>query len=212
MYRNKRLIIKGTWFRLIKKEELNKLIRIKVDIPNTLDHLWKIDVKKSNALPPEIVRKELLQVINRIEKVGRRVYRQRGARLASRKMNPAWNRNAEGGAIVYSVNREHAYIKNFIVKMSKENKEIFQNILSMLESSFPVELFYSDIADKPENLECPAFDEKKLEMMMDVFISTWKDNGISEEEITEKILLTDPFATCAETVKKILSKKGLCDE
>ena len=24
-------------------------MRVKIDIPNTLDHLWKIDVKKSNA-------------------------------------------------------------------------------------------------------------------------------------------------------------------
>ena len=56
VYRNRRLIIKGTWFRLIKKEELTKLIRVQVDIPNSLDHLWKIDVKKSHASPPEAIR------------------------------------------------------------------------------------------------------------------------------------------------------------
>ncbi|MEA2095703.1 MAG: ATP-binding protein, partial [Candidatus Cloacimonadota bacterium] len=52
VYRNRRLIIKGTWFRLIKKEELTKLLRVQIDIPNSLDHLWKIDVKKSHASPP----------------------------------------------------------------------------------------------------------------------------------------------------------------
>ena len=39
VYRNKRLITYGTWFRLLRQEELTKLARVQVDIPNTLDHL-----------------------------------------------------------------------------------------------------------------------------------------------------------------------------
>ena len=49
IYRNKRLIIWGTWFRLERKDELNKLARVQVDIPNTLDYMWSIDIKKSTA-------------------------------------------------------------------------------------------------------------------------------------------------------------------
>lgn len=48
VYRNKRLIIPGTWFRLTNKKELTKLARVRVDIPNTLDSVWDIDVKKSS--------------------------------------------------------------------------------------------------------------------------------------------------------------------
>jgi hypothetical protein len=50
IYRNQRLIIKATWFRLIPKDELNKLIRVRVDIPNTLDDVWRIKEIPSN--PP----------------------------------------------------------------------------------------------------------------------------------------------------------------
>lgn len=57
VYRNRRLIIWGTWFRLASKDELSKLARVRVDIPNSLDHLWTLDIKKSAAHPPEIVRK-----------------------------------------------------------------------------------------------------------------------------------------------------------
>ena len=49
IYRNKRLIIWGTWFRLTRKEELGKLARVMVDIPNSLDYMWGIDIKKSTA-------------------------------------------------------------------------------------------------------------------------------------------------------------------
>jgi DNA mismatch repair enzyme (predicted ATPase) len=57
VYRNKRLIIWGTWFRLERKDELNKLARVMVDIPNSLDSLWAIDIKKSSAMLPDIIRK-----------------------------------------------------------------------------------------------------------------------------------------------------------
>ena len=53
IYRNKRLIVNGTWFRLSPRNmssELFKYGRIKVDIPNTLDHYWKIDIKSKMLL------------------------------------------------------------------------------------------------------------------------------------------------------------------
>jgi len=49
LYRNRRLIVHGTWFGLVGKAELIKLSRVLIDIPNTLDSEWKIDVKKASA-------------------------------------------------------------------------------------------------------------------------------------------------------------------
>ena len=59
VYRNNRLIIWGTWFRLDTKNELNKLARIRVDIPNSLDHIWDIDIKKSTASLPNSIKQNL---------------------------------------------------------------------------------------------------------------------------------------------------------
>ena len=53
---------------------MTKLIRVRIDIPNTIDHLWKIDVKKSNAMPPQFVRDKLSNIISKIEVAGIRVY------------------------------------------------------------------------------------------------------------------------------------------
>lgn len=63
IYRCKRLILWGTWFRLLGKDELNKLARVKVDIPNSLDEIWSIDVKKSTANLPDKIRKNLYSSI-----------------------------------------------------------------------------------------------------------------------------------------------------
>ena len=47
VYRNKRLLIWGTWFRMMRQGDLSKLARVMVDIPNDLDDLWTLDIKKS---------------------------------------------------------------------------------------------------------------------------------------------------------------------
>lgn len=46
VYRNKRLLIWGTWFRMMRQGDLSKLARVMVDIPNDLDDLWTLDIKK----------------------------------------------------------------------------------------------------------------------------------------------------------------------
>ena len=74
VYRNKRLIIWGTWFRLIKNYELNKLARIRVDIPNSLDSIWEIDIKKSTASLPDIIKQNLVAIVEKTVGKSEKVY------------------------------------------------------------------------------------------------------------------------------------------
>ena len=63
IYRNKRLIIWGTWFGR-HRDELTKYARIKVDIPNSLDDIWGIDIKKQHATIPAIIRNRLTKAVD----------------------------------------------------------------------------------------------------------------------------------------------------
>lgn len=69
IYRNDRLIIYGTWFRLASSNlnsELYKYGRIKVDIPNTLDDMWDIDIKKQNASIPRQILASLKKAVSNV--------------------------------------------------------------------------------------------------------------------------------------------------
>jgi len=74
VYRANRLIIKGTWFGLLKKSEFTKLCRVRIDIDNDLDTDWKIDVKKSKASPPKQIRDFLGEFMASVEIQGKKVY------------------------------------------------------------------------------------------------------------------------------------------
>lgn len=88
VYRNKRLLVWGTWFRMMRQGDLSKLARIRVDIPNTLDDLWTLDIKKSSALPPAEVRKNLEVIINQIAERSKRTWTFRGKKRGKRYRNP----------------------------------------------------------------------------------------------------------------------------
>ena len=209
VYRNRRLIIKGTWFRLIKKAELTKLVRVMVDIPNNLDHLWKIDVKKSTASPPESIRHELRRIIGRIECSGKKVYQGRGQKLASSVQFPVWNRRAAGDEIFYEINRTHPLIKHLTASISPDQRELFNNILRVFEGSFPADLFFSDLAGSPEQLRRPCLKREHLTDLLDAYIEIWGiEDETSEEQISE-LLQVDPFSGNRKLILELLAEKGI---
>jgi hypothetical protein len=70
LYRGNRVLIYGTWWNLHKTADAHKLVRIKIDIPNDMDSLWGIDVKKSIARPAEAIKADLRRIISRVTDMG----------------------------------------------------------------------------------------------------------------------------------------------
>jgi hypothetical protein len=92
VYRNKRLLVWGTWFRMMRQGELSKLARVQVDIPNELDSLWTLDIKKSTAMPPEVVRNNLTAIIERLAGKSKHTWEYRGKKETHDSIVPIWQR------------------------------------------------------------------------------------------------------------------------
>jgi hypothetical protein len=165
IYRNRRLIIWGTWFRIIRQEELSKLARVRVDIPSALDHLWTIDIKKSTAHPPEEVRQNFKRIIDKIVGTSRRVYTYRGRTTGNNKLVHSWTRVEARNGINYIINREHPAIVVFMDKLSTDDKKIFELILDTLEQTFPVDALYADMSSDRHSL---FEDENRTDKLMEL--------------------------------------------
>lgn len=181
VYRNKRLLISGTWFRLISQSEMYKLARIQIDLPNSLDDLWKIDVKKSKASPPLIIKQRLKKIIEKIIGSSTRVYKGR-SRRASDNSIAFWERTSARGEIKYSINKEHPIIEGFVHKLNRENQYEFGEILKLVASFFPKDTFYADLGNNPKELII--------------------DNEIMDKELEDKaILLYENGMVCIDNVE-----------
>jgi hypothetical protein len=146
VYRNRRLISWGSWFRLVRQEELTKLARVQVDLSNQLDDLWKLDITKSTTYPPEALREGLRQIIGRITDGSRNVFVFRGKKASSDKIIHAWDRSIVRDGVSYRINREHPLLLALATETSAETQKLLNDALDLLEQTIPMDAIYLDMA------------------------------------------------------------------
>ena len=163
VYRNKRLLVWGTWFRMMRQGEMSKLARIQVDIPNTLDDLWTLDIKKSAALPPAEVKKSLEVIITKLAEKSKRTWTYRGKKETSDSVDHVWNRlKTRNGGYVYEINKNYPYLESIIEKHPEVKDGLF-TLLRQIETGLPLNALYLDLSndEKIENDEQITFEEVK---------------------------------------------------
>ncbi len=146
IYRNRRLVMWGTWFRLVPKEEFYKLTRVQVDIPNTFDDLWALDIKKSVAYPPEAIRKRLKELIPHFADTSKKTVTYPGRRQHAKGFVPLWIRvEPRHGAFRYELNPEHPVIQSLSSTLAEDDQRYFQMLLGLFGDTLPFESIYADM-------------------------------------------------------------------
>ncbi|TXL00476.1 hypothetical protein BMR09_17965, partial [Methylococcaceae bacterium CS3] len=93
-----------------------------------------------------------------------------------------------------------------------EQQDKLNALITMLEGSFPAELFYSDVASEPEALNKPDFNTELFLPILEAMISTMETKKNPLDDIIKDILTCDPFATYQNETKKLLKEKGYIHE
>lgn len=138
VYRGGRLIYWGGWLRLRQKAQLAKLCRVKVDVPNCMDHLWELDIKKSRATPPKPVRDRLSQLLEDLQKKSVVVQRGRANRTSVSEEGLLWTSSLVGKNLYkVSVNRENVLVKTLRARLDRDARAQFDALLGLLEVAYP---------------------------------------------------------------------------
>lgn len=144
IYRNKRLISWGSWMHMGVRSELNKLARIQVDIPSSLDDVWTLDVKKSSAKIPDIIKNQIKASVEDSVIRSKRTTKFPGVKEQTPKLR-IWNRIDEHeGRIRYQINRSIPAIVALESVLGNAEKELFETVLSQIECYFPKYTVYND--------------------------------------------------------------------
>ena len=137
IYRNKRLISWGNWMRMGVRSELNKLARIQVDIPSSLDEVWTLDVKKSSAKIPDIIKNQIKASVEDSIVRSKRTTRFPGTKEQTPEVH-VWDRiNEHEGKIRYQINRSTPAIVALENVLGESEKELFETVLSQIECYLP---------------------------------------------------------------------------
>jgi hypothetical protein len=205
VYRQRRLITSGTWFRLMRQGELTKLARVRVDIPNALDHLWQLDVKKSTATPPHQVRQGLQQVIQRIGQGSERVISHRGWKEKS-PITRLWDRLELPSGVNYTINRDNPAIAAIAAGMTPGSAREFDRLLEALELTIPFEAIYADIASerdlKPETSQEEV--EEGLKAILEAMVGALAEDTRALDRLLKQVPMIEPFSSYPDVAKKLL--------
>lgn len=205
LYRGKRLILHGTWFGLCRQSELTKLSRVRIDIPNSMDADWKIDVKKSSAQLPPVVRDRLKKVIERILAGSKRTYSKRGQKLVDHERLPMWHRIQADGQIRYRPNAEHPAFADFAESLPPDLKRGFYNCISLVGASLPIETLHADMAGTAEQIVPDRVDEDTLVQAVRATLSVLLSARKDIKEIMSLMKDVDPFRSAWEDTQRIIA-------
>lgn len=202
VYRNKRLLVWGTWFRMMRQGDLSKLARIRVDIPNTLDDLWTLDIKKSSALPPAEVRKNLEIIINQIAEKSKRTWTFRGKKEVNDTEAHVWNRmrNKQGG-FYYEINREHPLVQQMI-KITPDIEGALNALLQQIEMGLPLNQLYVDLNNDEQITNDNEQSNEEIVNSLQEMITMCA--GKQEKcNLLDAIVYIDPYLSHRDIVEKL---------
>ena len=201
IYRNKRLISKGTWYRMIRRSNLSKLLRIQVDIPTSLDFLWSIDVRKSQSEVPADIKNELRNLIKKWESDAKVVYRHRGSRLIEQAIDPLWSRVANDGTISYTINRDNPFLSRIVETLDPAQAKALKLYIDMLESAFPHAALMCDLDKDKQSVTNVKMNEDDVVELLRQYVS------MSQKSWTESELLrVGVFSSYPDAVRRFLSE------
>lgn len=205
LYRGKRLILHSTWFGLCRTSELTKLSRVRIDIPNTMDADWKIDVKKSSAQLPPIVRDRLKKLIERIQDGSKRTYRKKGQKLVDQERLPLWHRILSDGQIRYRPNADHPAFADFAESLPPNLRRGFLNCIALVGASLPVETLHADMAGTAEQIVSDRVDEDTLLQAVQSTVRALQGAGKDIKEIKALMKDVDPFRSAWEDTERMIA-------
>ncbi len=203
VYRNERLLVAGGWLglgqgRAWNREEAYRLARISLDIPNSADAAWKIDIRKATAKPPVELRPWLTRIAEDTRERARRVFAFRGSPApgaGNSPIDPAWRVEHTKAGARYRIDQKHPAIAAAL-DAAGDNSHVIRAMLRVIEETVPVQRIWLDTA---ENKDTPqtSFSGVPTAEVADVLRVLFRDmvsrRGIDPAKARMTLSSTEPF-------------------
>lgn len=201
VYRGNRLLSWGDWYRIVPRNQANRLARVEIEIPNTLDLIWGLDIKKSRIELPPLFRNWLKPKILALttQSQGNHTGRTKNVKLEK---NPVWVRvfDRQNEAVSYEISKSHALVQTIFQKLKKESEREFKALLELVECSLPIDQISNDIGARvtlgftSQNEELPVQVKDLLTSLIHA--------GISSEIIFNNLVSDPTFAQLNQKMVK----------
>jgi hypothetical protein len=213
VYRNKRLLLAGGWLglgqgRVWNREEAHRLARIRLDIPNTADADWRIDIRKSTARVPVYLRPWLTKIAEDTRDRARKVFAYRGSSTPTHTgshIQQAWRAHHTKEGVRYLVDETHPVVLA-VLEVAGPHLPLVRAMLKVIEETVPVQRIWLDTSESKETPRT-GFSAEPSDLVKHVIQTLFSDmvdrRGISPANAKRILALTDPFQNFPDIVSSL---------
>jgi hypothetical protein len=203
LYRAGRLIISGGWMGLggsreWLRDQASQLARIRIDILNTTDAAWRIDVRKATAKPPGSIRDGLVRIAADIRRAAREVLSHRGQGSATpQTQTPGrlWSATSSK-RYPYSIKRAHPAVQAVFDMSSDPN--LVEAMLVAIERAMP-----AGYPATQSNIATAEVDE--LVLAARTLVRNLIALGVNRSAAVQQVATTEPFDQIGELASLLQS-------
>jgi hypothetical protein len=193
IYRENRLLYNGDWLGMFQKDVSSQLARIRIDLPNSSDADWQVDIKKSSVIPPEDAKNRLHSIAKYARRISRDIFyfRNQGAGNSNNfkgSLN-TWEQSGNEDGQQYILNRNHPILS-----------EVFNSIDGHTSRLLNLYLKFVQLGSPSNIIETPRVAEETIQYVLDAkkelvnqFASTLvKLNVVKNQDQLLNALATQP--------------------
>lgn len=207
VYRNKRLIIPGTWFNYLSKHNQYNTARIIVDLPNNRDREWMLDIAKSEVTPPAADEPKMKSIMRMTQSKCKKVLAFKGK---ARQRKAQYSKDAFIWELVdmreakkaFTINKNHPLIKEIIDNIVlEENKKRIKDLITLIEKNLPIITISNEFTTDEKALEIEHsdadyffnnVDKDPLTKFRDMY-KTFLNQGLNPEAAFNRTISIEPF-------------------
>lgn len=209
LYRNRRLIIYGTWFDIIRKEPAFNLARIKVDITSDADEDWKIDIKKSRASLPIYLRDRIISAIDDCTTRSTKVFNSRGAYSkapVAPNLDFVWEQTRNNGNYSFKINKKHPLLNSIRTDLNDDGCNRLRAYLSLIENFAP--FMRNGVVDTINTGEPHQDNLQRQRDIADIknYVAVFRKQEFSKEEILETLQRMTNYYYLRNEIERIVEE------
>ncbi len=177
---------------------------MRVDIPNSLDSIWEIDIKKSTASLPDMIKKNLVSIVERTVGRSEKVYSYRGRSVKDDDMPHIWNTIDNRGTFQYRINRDLALYQKLENCLEDNDKHYLESFITALEEDFPYgDVYYRMSREQVNPQESSLESDRAYEIGMDMISSMREIPGSDIPAFLQQLDRMDLFLHHPDVVKRL---------
>ena len=189
------------------RAELTKNARIRVDIPNSLDDIWSIDIKKQTATIPKRIQNQLKETVRQTLEISVTQQTHRGRRnRVDDEIDYIWDRmEGRDNSFYYQVNRESKLYQYIRSKMSDADYDLLEMLINEIEKNLPIQQMYIDKSNEAITVEenVNRFDDI-FQIAVTMTKSLIQVTHGSSDSIISELMKSEPFCKYPNLKEKLI--------